>query len=341
MLGLVRAQKTLGGQEVARRLLEKALLAIERCEEVWAKVHDFREAAVAMHELGDAEAAFRVFEHALAEVSRINPGFFQANEMLKVIAGGQAQVGLFQASFATLERMEIRSAFDASNKDESLRDIALAQIGRGDLDGAMRTALLISYWTQCRDDALVEIATVLTKGGNAPQGVVTCEQIQNKSRKAEALLRVAALQALKGDRKAAVETAELTRFLKTEGSLGVSLVSEFAYDRPKTWVESYEPFLMFTMGSLSDSERVFELGSAAIRLQVALGRSDWSAYTEAFKDGGDDVVYAIARGQAQAGEAVGAVSWARELKDPGMRGWALVGVADGMLEKQGRVIERD
>jgi tetratricopeptide (TPR) repeat protein len=341
-LGLVRAQKALGGQDVARQLLEKFLLATEGWEDEWAKVHIWREAALEMHRLGDAETAIRLFARALAEVPKIDSGVVHGNQLLalKMIAVDQARLGMFQVAFATLERMEMQSVFDAGDKEEGLRDIALAQLERGDFDGAMRTALLIREFKQYRDDAFVEIAMVLTKDGNGPKGVATCEQIQNKSRKAEALLRIAILQALNGDRKAAAETAELTRFLNCEGFPDLLPSSNFAYDRSETWGRIYEPSST-AASSFAALDRACALGSAAIRLQVALGRSDWEAYPEAFKEGWDDVIYAIARGQSQAGDAVGAVSWARGVKDPGKKAWAFVGIADAILEKQGRLVKRN
>jgi tetratricopeptide (TPR) repeat protein len=341
-LGLVRAQKAIGGQDVARQLLEEFLLATEGWEDEWAKVHIWREAAFEMQRLGDAETAIRLFARAVAEVPKIDGGVVHGNQLLalKMIAVDQARLGLFQVAFATLERMEIHGVFDASHKEEGLRDIALAQIERGDLDSAMRTALLIREFAQYRDDALLEIAMALTTGGNAPKGVATCEQIQNNSRKAEALLRIAILQALNGDRKAAVETAELTRFLRFESFPAVLPSSDFAYDRSETWGRLYEP--SFTAASSAEAlDRACALGSAAIRLQVALGRSDWATYPEVCKEGWDDVIYAIARGQTQAGDAVGAVSWTRVVNDPGKKAWAFVGIADAILEKQGLLVERN
>jgi hypothetical protein len=129
--------------------------------------------------------------------------------------------------------------------------------------------------------------------------------------------------------------------LKCEDLLDLSPSSNFAYDRSETWGRLYDESSFTLLSSLAALDRACELGSAAIRLQVALGRSDWSAYPEAFMEGWDDMVYAIARGQTQAGDAVGAVSWAREVKDSGKKAWAFVGIADGILEKQGRLVERD
>jgi DNA-directed RNA polymerase specialized sigma24 family protein len=149
---------------------------------------------------------------------------------------------------------------------------------------------------------------------------------------------------LEGDRGAAQTTAELTRFL-THKTLFASLPDSddelFCFEDPRAWTQLYDATVIFTMGSYGAAmNRACDLASAAVRLQVALGRADWSACPEAFEEAPVELINAVARAQAEAGDAVGGVSWAREIADLGNRAWAIVGLADGILEKRGKLVRQ-
>jgi len=144
-------------------------------------------------------------------------------------------------------------------------------------------------FTQYRDDFFSSTAIETAKRGSFSEAVEWSDGIENDSRRAETLLRIATRAAQDGDPVSARTIAGNTSFLTSDWGPLVSPPLSFDFDRPETWGRIYDPCLSAASCSAA-FERARDLAAAAVGLQVALENTDWSAIPRAFSDVSPDVL---------------------------------------------------
>jgi tetratricopeptide (TPR) repeat protein len=323
-----------------RRLADDAEI-----KDTWARVAALRECAVLAARLKDIETAQSFFARAIKsrqavpEVSKLGA--------LELIATAQARAGLLDDARKTAFMMT------RSEREHALYAIAVAQIDKGDADAAVATALSVMDSGQYRDDALNRVVAfyIGKRGFNAAHA--TANKVANPSRKATALLRVAAAQARAGDRKAAADTAAQIKLTHRPWLLSKLQRTEdkgFDYQHPQSWGENYDVDLDgFTLGSaMASVQTTAELASAAMELAQALDYKPVRSYADLFNDINVEVIESLGRAHAVFGDPKEAASWAKKIgsgdkvpqKDSAdasalvrRRIYALLGVAEGMLDR--------
>ena len=173
--------------------------------------------------------------------------------------------------------------------------------------------------------------------------------LDNPSRQAAAILRIANQHARAGDRERAVEiAAEID--LTERFTLDAGHPERFDSRRPTTWGYTYNSGLTMNMSSYHRDVRLAqEVATAAITLAQTLRQRPEPAYAVAFDEiAHEEIVAAIARAQAAAGGAVEALNWAQKIGSNAVvaqkgdteliqsvdrRIYALIGVAEGVLDR--------
>jgi tetratricopeptide (TPR) repeat protein len=321
-------------------------------KEPWVKMCALREAAVRTARSNDRQAAARLFGQALDAGSVVND--LNIDNALGLIAVAQGSAGYFDEALATAHRIkhtDVDLTRDAP-RDEAIYQIAIAQAKQGDISTAKSTALSIKYYTQYQEDAFFEIAHLQLEKGGRDAALITTNRIEGSSRKAIAVLKIASAAANLGDQRMARTIAGQIQ-LKHENDPIFSDSALFDYKKPETWGIEYESMSASTGASRRFwTKRAAEVAAAAMTLAQTLHEKPDASYANAFATVWEgEIIEAMARAHAAKGDAKEALAWARQIgsaaKIPAgsdnfekqiaveQRIYALVGVAEGMLDKRG------
>ena len=177
------------------------------------------------------------------------------------------------------------------------------------------------------------------------------QKIENPSRRATCLLRVAVAHANSGDSKTAVDVAGRID-LRPADQFRARIVGNerFNYKLPSTWGVRYDAGYG-TMASYRWSCKLAaEVAGGAMTLAQALGEKPAKSYAVLFDDiNTEEIVQALARAHAASSDASEALAWAKKIGSDGKAdshddksAWAverrihaLIGVAEGTLERSG------
>ena len=331
LLDLAKACIRMGEPAQAKRLVRELIQGSESYEDTWDTLTALQGAGEILASLGDSPGALEAFEKA----TKIVAANGDPPWAIERLASSQARAGFFQWARYTAGPMQ---EGDEHRYGEALQKIAIAQARAGNLGDAVATASDITEYLQYRDDALLEVVRVHIRRKNVSAALVAAGGIPTPSRKAQAVLEIAAAQARMGDRNGARATANSIDLVGRRIPFKVVKTTEpFDFSSPATWGTQYE-FPGYVVGGLIGMviEAAGHVAAAAMELDQALGGREPLRYAEAFAELEAEILRRIARAQARAGNPQGAVSWARLLANPGQRAYALLGAAEGVM---GTVVE--
>jgi hypothetical protein len=266
--------------------------------------------------LGDGAASRRTLQSAPLALNSETDAWEDAQA---VIAAAHAKIGDFAGAIRAAERIPEKS----SQRETAYKDIALLQWAQEDLVTAQETALLLNPVHDLRDLVLLEIVKTHALKGNFKQALATAAHVKGELRHAQAILDIAAAQALQGkvqDARALTSTLVFPRAPRG-----------FAFDRPKTWKpkETIRPVISIA-SLIYDDEMEDELVAAAVRCHVLL---KGGGTIPRIKEMNRWDVRKAAEAQAGTGDAAGALRWSAGLSD-GRRLSALIGVAQGLADSR-------
>lgn len=351
------AQRLIGDVDKAQATLLQSVENANDFKDARTKAWALSECAVIATKLKENETAQLLFDRAIKSLNAVDVSnemkFFNKLVVIEHIAVNQASVGFIDEARKTasiIEHSEIKYA-SIEYSDGALCAIVVAQIKSGDAAGAVNTALSLKYCGDYRDDALNDIVAYQIGKCDLKAALITTEKIENPSRKAVAILKVASAQTKAGDRKAAGNIAaqiKLTHRSELQ-QLPNADNTAFDYRNPKSWIERYDALPFFTSTSYLTSIRsTAEVAAAAMELAQALDYKPVQSYAEIFNEADKEVVQSLARAHAAFGDPKEAVAWAKQIgsgeKIPEedknrvtlavrRRIHALLGVAEGMLDR--------
>jgi tetratricopeptide (TPR) repeat protein len=279
---------------------------------------------------GDAASAQKAFQRALQELDPQEVTSFHAR---KVIAARQAQAQDLQAALATAKAIPATDddrggPWDRLARADALQEIAQVQLSRGDVEGAQGTVALLEDGDD-RDKLRLEIAKSLAGAGKVERALKVASQIEhNPTRKAEAMLEVAAILGRKQRKRLAQEIARSVTYPDLPDLLGVKPAIPFDYKNLDTWGLPYLSLFAFT-GRLRHwaEESEGDLAAAAMRCRVALEGHVTIGHPKGLHEWH---VRKVAAAQAAAGDVKGALAWLNLFDDEARRLDALLSVAEGV-----------
>jgi hypothetical protein len=342
------AQLATGDTANAKQTIQH-LLKDTKLKEPWTTFSALLQAAIFAAKTKDDEMARRLFAQAIEARNAVNS--LNKSNAIKLIAIDQASVGFIDDALKTISIIRPgEGTFVSADFDLALHSIAASQLKAKDIQGAKKTYLLIKNYPQYRDDTLHDIVDFQIANRDLKGALATTEGIDNPSRKAAVILKIATAHAKAGDRKKAVEIAENVELKFQDRLLGMGGKGLcFDFRRPESWGELYDSSVAFTMASHHYSvERAQEVAGAAMSLAQALGQKPKESYAVLFNSMvAEEVTRAVARAHAATGDANEALAWARKVgrgdtavpNDSehmfaiGRRIHALLGVAEGILDR--------
>jgi hypothetical protein len=345
------AQLSVGKADAAKATIRQ-LAETSNAKDTWAKFAALWRAAVLAAKAKDDQTAHQLFRRAIDAQKDVNA--LNKLNALNQVAVAQADAGYIQDALKTAS-MVPHSENDFSQdgtREEALYAIAVAQLKANDVEGAVRTALSVKYYLQYRDDALHKIVDHQIAKRDLKAALTTAQKVDHPSRKATAILRIAAAHAKAGDRKTAADVAAQIDLAHRDG-LPTIRPGPFDYRIPRSWGISYDAWVGFTAAShFASIQRTAEVAAAAMTLAQALEQKPAQSYALLFNEiYAGEIIQALARAHAASGDAGEALAWAKQIGTSGKikstedsetrwaverRVHALVGVAEGILDRSGR-----
>jgi hypothetical protein len=341
------AQLAVGEPDAAKATIR---LALEKTEikDAWTRCVSFTECAVLAAKAKDDEAAHRLFRRAIEGRNAVD----SMNKMnaLMQIAKAQAGVGYLNEAFKTACMI----TEDDCYREQALYAVAVAQLKADDAEAAVCSAMSIEHYLQFRDDAVHKIVDDRITKRDFKAGLAAAEKAPNPSKRAAAILKVATAYANLGDSKTAAAVAGRIELTPAD-ELRVQPLGKkrFNYKLPTTWGDRYDESNFSTMLShRMSSERAADVAGAAMTLAQALGDKPAESYAVLFDDiNTEEIIRALARSHAASGDANVALAWAKKIgcgnkakSDDHDHAWAverrinaLIGVAEGLLERSGEL----
>jgi RNA polymerase sigma factor (sigma-70 family) len=272
------------------------------------------------------------------------------------IAAAQARAGDIKAALATVKK--IRALNDVQNQttDMARARIAEAQAKKGDIKGALSTAgPITNTWEKLRAFAAIAVAQAANKDGRGSRK--TLEQARDAANttdesmvKEQQLLTVAQTQVRAGDLKGARATAKT---IQDAGLRAVALATLAAAQAKAKEARAARETIGQALEALGQvrepksgfrGEHTMEAQNHWLsRIEIVNARlylGDFPGALEAaqrltISRGRAPLLRRIAREQTAAGQEKTALAWARQLKSPYDRSFALLGVAAGRSKSQG------
>jgi hypothetical protein len=281
--------------------------------------------------LGDLKAAQKYFAAAIAAIAVYDGG---GGPVQATIAIAQAEAGDPIGGMVTAlnDPRRLFGSWSGGERDRALHGIVLARLSQGDRARAQQTADEIAegQWSRhYHTAALFAIAESYARAGEMRRAIVVAERMEEGSRKAQALLGIAALMAQRGDKPAARRLADGITFLRSQDHLMRQFGKEkrFRFADHTTWDYPYESTGGFTMASARANRDIAgDVTAAAMRCRVALDGQGGEIDREVAEGWQVDKV---ARAQAAAGDAQGVLAWMDRLPEA-KKLQALLGAADGL-----------
>jgi tetratricopeptide (TPR) repeat protein len=212
--------------------------------------------------------------------------------------------------------------------------IACAQARIGDIAGARKTLEQIPAESNLNELAQVAIAKAQAAAGHGKEALQAVEKLSTMSLRVYGLSQVAIGQASAKDLEAARDTGkkafELIENLPEGEHLGALRLLSEARALARDFEGARE-----TASRITFNNHVFAYASIAyIQAQSGDVKGALGTVEDNMKGWWHDrTLQSIALVQAERGEEKAALAWTRELTKPEPRGYTLLGVAEGMLEK--------
>jgi hypothetical protein len=322
----------------------------ESFEDGLCRMDAFYEAGLQESKLGHRAAARRLLTWAASSRDAVKPPSpnFAENRArrLATIAKAQAELGYLDDATATLGFI----TGDRARTFEESADIAAARARAGDIAGA--TAAALSFDFAVRKKALLAIMMIQIDNFDMQGALATAAKIDDRVEQTVARLTIAAKYAIRGQRVFAVWTAEQIRLAAMKGLIDPQRLV-FDYRKPRSWGQIYDASVdAGHRWYLECEKRAGRLAAATMVLSQNLNQRSQESYAALFADFCPEVIVALARAHALAGSPHDALDWARKIgateptpdKEDSRRHVgieqriaALLGVAEGILERQGKL----
>jgi hypothetical protein len=271
----------------------------------WYRAYALLDLARLFAELSDQVAAKRHFAEAVEAAKRHKELEFHVRQQVAVEIAESGDVPAAIELALTIPDV----GFESADRGRALGAIACIQLKNGDRPGAEATAQKIKHWLQYQSGSLLKIVEAYARLGESKKAIATAGTIKDDSRKAQAMLTVAAIVAERGDKKAALKIAEGLTYPTSQFPLPSG--GQFVFGDPKSWGNLYEMGFAFTMTSFHVAkDTAADLTAAAMRCRVAvIGQGDIT-YSEELEQWD---ARKVAKAQALAGDAAGAFQWVERL----------------------------
>lgn len=262
------------------------------------------------------------------------------NEALERVARAQARAGETEAALETVKRMH-----DKTGSENVLATIAGYQARAGDFEGARASIAGISRDT-CKATALHFVVMAQFEAGNLSAALLTANEMTNPEQKAGTLMYLAEQLVNQGSFNSAVTILVRARVFarsvpddlsRAEALEGISSLQAKAGNRDEA-AKSLAEAMPSAIAAREDAKRNHGWNSALpdlIERQTELGDLDGAWATLVNLDGSDrmKVVSNVARIRSKADDLQGALAWAGRQVSPRDKAVALVGAAQGVLER--------
>lgn len=344
---LALAYSKSGDGDRAAEYLAQAEKIAETLSAAYDRARTYSEVASLAAKMKNNEAARRLFQQARNAQQNADSG--RKRSVLRFISEKEAEAGFVDDALRTASLLgRAESILDRWDDDGTLRRIAVAQLATNDTEGALRTAAPLE--NPVRDDWLGDLVAHKIAKREFGAAIAEAGKIVDASKKAVAILKVATAHAKLGDRKTATAVAARVELTHGPDYLLVGERVYFDYRLPQTWGVTYSQTNAFTTASHFHSVRLAaEVAEAAMILAQALDLRPEQSYAVLFEQiTSDQIIRAVARAHASAGDAKEALTWAKQLGSAksnaqGHEEWpaleqriyALVGVAEGILARAG------
>ena len=284
-IDIARAQVASGDETGARQTLSRTLAESDRIEVPRLRAAVLSDISLAQRLAGDDDGARETLSEALTAAEEIDNESSRA-EILVDIAESQASTGDLQTATEIMqEAHEIvvrigETEYRAFGRD--LRDMAVAQVEAGDVEGALRTAEVIGdRHDYGRALALGKIAYALAAAGDVTGAYATEEHVRGAFLRIVVATHVGVALAEAGDVAGATRAAariteineeEVWDPAYTEAAIRRSIIFQAIVDAHIAANAFYE-----ALGALEKIERSYQIANAAMAIveaQIAAGDLD-------------------------------------------------------------------
>jgi hypothetical protein len=209
----------------------------------------------------------------------------------------------------------------------------------------------MSFDFRTRKKALNGILTVQIEKGDLDGALATAEKIDDNLEQTIARLTIATVYARQSQRVFAVWTVAQIHLPGPWGLAGKR--EDYDFQKARSWGELYDDPMAAGLGwSFECDRRAARLAAASMTLSQSLHQLPREPYATAFAGFCPEVILELARAHALSGSPREALAWARQIgaTEPtqGVEDWrqheailqriaALLGVAEGVLEREGKL----
>jgi tetratricopeptide (TPR) repeat protein len=335
--------------EGAAATLEKLVSHADSFKSHFSQIDAFYEAGLRQAKLGHRPLARRLYGWAidLRESVKSSGADWAEGRARRLARIAKAQAALGDVSDATATLGLITG--DRARGYQESADVAVARARAGDVAGA--TAAVLSFDFKTRKKALNGILTVQIEKGDLDGALATAEKIDDNLEQTIARLAIATVYARQSQNVFAAWTVAQIHLPGPWGLEGKR--ADYDFQRARSWGEIYDnPMAAGLAWSFECDRRAARLAAASMILSQSLQQRPREPYATAFAGFGPDVILAVACAHAQSGSPREALAWARQIgaTEPtqGVEDWrqheailqriaALLGVAEGILEREGKL----
>jgi len=295
-----------------------------------ASTASLRAVLLAQVALGDVQAA-------LQTATTIN-NRFRKDLALESIALRQARSNDLPGAIQTVGRMQ-----DAWQNVSGLRNISRIQAQRDDIQGALQTATAMQHGL-AKAWVLRDVAAAQARARQIPQAVQTAVGIDEDSLQAEALRAIAALQVKADDMAGAFKTVAIIPAISIGKAQALRDMAAAQAQRGDVTGALHTAASITHDDECTQSWALRDIAVAqATAGNIQRGLQTVTMIQDAHVDHffrGAAIRWVMAA-QARQGQLDAALAWADQQMSPILKAFSLLGVAEGMLERQGAGKLRD
>lgn len=310
----------------ARATLGKAERAVETLQgDAFIAAAAWRAVAAAWLRLGDRQTALDRMQRALEQADKVGGRFAKESRAiaLQQITLAWAEAGEFDLARQAAERIPPPIGEEMFwTRGEAFYELARVQVRAGDVKGALKSAEQAEPVDDWKDSLFVEIAALQARRGDRQGAESTAAQIDNRTRRVQAMLGIATELAKSGKLAAAQQVVDRLPELTEWKILPVETGRSFDYRKPETWALDYEFDGCFTMClAYNHANRAGDLAAAAMSYRMAARRDTKVDFAKGLHDlkfqiMGPKKIRKIAAAQAEAGGVREALDWITRLDAP-------------------------
>jgi cytochrome c-type biogenesis protein CcmH/NrfG len=307
----------------------------------------FRELAVAAAIEGDQEQAAMLFDRAedLSAQLRKEAGIQQATIQLPLeVAASRRACGNVAAATSMFSeyRLVIGGVSDDSKRQQYMYEFAAAAAHGGDFDSARKVLSQITDPMRKTQASAAIVHEYLAEGlEDTDAAFSVASSIPSLEYRVSSLASVASAQARKGDKDGAQRTIDICQKLLIHASddfraWGTLSVAEAEYelgDKTRANELCDEAIVLTKQFRIHPEREGHSLQAYVARLRASFGDQD-GALATARQAGGGSLIQEVAEVESEKGQGASALQWSEKLSDPEEKANALLGIVQGLLDKQ-------